>query len=190
MVSTKKSLEYSTVPAIPPYMRWMDIEWIWTDHGSLYSGRLCTVPATPPYMRWMDIEWIWTDHGSLYSGRLCTRHYTHYMLCNVLMPIDGVLGRIWSGWYISKSYSPVCGMFCRDSVLKKVYKKRVTFGAIQRIPKNRKLPCQRPKHVIKWVFSGVDICVFTNAVCLNAYDIYGVQVVQRKPDNRELASPC
>ncbi len=30
---------------------------------------------------------------------------------------------------------------------------------------------------VKWVFSGVDICFFTNVVCLNAYDIYGVQVV-------------
>ena len=36
---------------------------------------------------------------------------------------------------------------------------------------------QRPKHVIKWVFSDVDICFFTNVVCLNAYDIYGVKVV-------------
>ncbi len=36
---------------------------------------------------------------------------------------------------------------------------------------------QRPKHVIKWVFSDVDTCFFTNVVCLNIYDIYGVKVV-------------
>ena len=36
---------------------------------------------------------------------------------------------------------------------------------------------QRPKHVIKWVFSDVDTCFFTNVVCLNTYDIYGVKVV-------------
>ncbi len=36
---------------------------------------------------------------------------------------------------------------------------------------------QRPKHVIKRVFSDVDTCFFTNVVCLNTYDIYGVKVV-------------
>ncbi len=33
-------------------------------------------------------------------------------------------------------------------------------------------------HALKWVFSDVDICFF-NVVRLNAYDIYGVQVVYK-----------
>ena len=39
-----------------------------------------------------------------------------------------------------------------------------------------KLTEQNKLNDTKWVFSDVGTCFFTNVVCLNTYDIYGVKV--------------
>ncbi len=42
---------------------------------------------------------------------------------------------------------------------------------------------------VKWVFSDVDTCFFTNVVCLNAFDIYGVKVVYKTHFSTRIPNP-